>query len=472
MSACLMVLVLVAPMASRADTAEPEIAPQWIRWGNGLKTDYLIFNALSANSTANQALVDNPLNTQSFATVTALHDALHDPWARVFMKYLVSCALAPDQKVEWTSSVPGIPPETWYGGGGLCSSWGSVAPSVLSNKDECLELVSACILARNNPAAARVRINLRGGGLANPAVLKPRARTNPDLFVPSMMLNNGTVQMAQPIPSFQPCDSATGSDCGWRSVSVGVCSANAPITFTVSSSLGSSICGALRACEGIRGCTQTEKLAERGTSCGSNSVDFLCPSSGRFSVMTAFSSQTSQPDDNSWDGQTAIGTKARLMNEGELFTRREGAFYGNIFGSSAILPGLLVKYNTTTQETILTIHGALPAEYVRQGEGWCRRVSGGRCVEAVPRIPRGTSVYMKMYSCSDPAFPGGDANLPGRVCALPNNSENCAAHLMGSCTSTKTGGTGRCLEDSVYGLYNCMGKETAAWARPVMTYVP
>jgi hypothetical protein len=460
----LVMLALVAPLGSWAGTVK--IAQQWIRWGNGLKTEFLIFNALSTNPAANLALTRHPLSTDTFSKVDELRNALHDPAARLFMKYLVSCALGSDQSVSWTPMFPGTPPQTWHGGGAVCTDWGNHAPT-----QDCLELVSACILGRNNPKGVMVRILMQGGGTLDPPdSLKPLPRVTPAQFLPSMKLDSGSLREAQPILSFQPCDTAAGGDCGWRSLSVGACSPGALVTFSVSSSGGKSVCGALRACVGSRGCDRSEEIGNKAAFCSAGSMDFTCPAEGMFSVMASFTSSTSGPYDDLWDSQGVAGTGARFVSEQELFPRREGAFYGNIFGTDAIMSGLSVTFEPSTQETILRMTGT-ESVYVRQGEGWCKRLASdppdAACTEAIPRVGSGRAVYDHMYVCSAPGWAGDEVDLPGRVCALPHNEENCASHLMGECLDPVGGG---CAPDGD-NLDLCQGQEVTRWAHPITTFM-
>jgi hypothetical protein len=161
-------LLLVAATLSAACTApgddgDPSIGnlAGQIKILNGAPTEAIVYNPLLAGVDANRALTEMPLADKSFdrdAGHPALKLPLHDEAARTFMRYLVSCALDPDQIVTWTDAwVPAQPTYTFQGKLGLCPEWGKEAPS-----PGCLEVVSACVLARNNAFGREVPISLRG----------------------------------------------------------------------------------------------------------------------------------------------------------------------------------------------------------------------------------------------------------------------------------------------------------------------
>ncbi|WP_437594439.1 hypothetical protein [Sorangium sp. So ce1000] len=156
---------------------------------NHLTLDHLGHNLLTTNRQSLLALDRNPLTTASFAAGT-LHDALLDPSARDVMKDLVACALAPKQRVQWTppaSEGAWAPtpeeraaraqpdsPLSYSGSIGLCPEW---ADPLWPTRDKahnamrasCQELVSACLLAKNNAFGERVDISARGRMLSDKA---------------------------------------------------------------------------------------------------------------------------------------------------------------------------------------------------------------------------------------------------------------------------------------------------------------
>lgn len=465
MRSCLVGLVLGALGGARADgTAQsPDMQQQWIRWGNGLRTEHLVFNALSTNPAANAALTQNPLSTNTFSTVSVLAQSLYDPPARYFMKYLVSCALGPEQEVSWTPSLTGGPTQRWQGGGALCREWATGLPDAA-----CLERVSACILARNNPAGIRVRVSLRGGGAQAPTSLLPRETASPDTFT-SPALVPPFVQPSMPILSFSPCPAASGNDCGWLPLIAGSCTQGASVQVKAQGS--GAVCGALRVCEGARGCLQgsVDTLAENSASCGLSAVSFTCPQTGQFSVISQLSSP---PASGTWGAASVLGGNSQILGEAALFPIREGAFYGNFFGSGAILQGLSVRFDAASRETRMQLPGVATL-YVRTDGGWCQRAnndSGKPCLPALPVVGAGQAVYSRMYSCAAPEWAGDPQRLPGRVCALPGSNANCASHLVGLCQRTETGGD--CDASPEGNFLACRGYEAARWMYPITTFLP
>ena len=119
----------------------------------------LAFNALSANFDANYEMTQKPLASEYYADSagTAMSYQLNDPLTREFMKYLVSCALAPGQRVEYKDTLAGGTYHVFEGELGLCTEWGK------GKADErCQEVVSACLLARNNAFGVPVELSMRG----------------------------------------------------------------------------------------------------------------------------------------------------------------------------------------------------------------------------------------------------------------------------------------------------------------------
>ncbi|HWN69931.1 MAG TPA: hypothetical protein VNM90_19950 [Haliangium sp.] len=131
--------------------------------------DWLRLNALTTNANAVNRMVKQELSSKVYRAAPGplqpspyLIDQLCDPYARQVMKRVVECALegstpdAPAQAVTWNHA--GLnQPETWYGSIGLCPQWHTGLPS-----GDCLERVSACVLARLNEQGQTVSISMRG----------------------------------------------------------------------------------------------------------------------------------------------------------------------------------------------------------------------------------------------------------------------------------------------------------------------
>ncbi|HZI16638.1 MAG TPA: hypothetical protein VE153_40105 [Myxococcus sp.] len=398
-----------------------------IRIANSLPTDALVLNAIATNAQANGWLATRPLTQlfhPSYASLpenSYLRVQLRDPDAQEFMGYLVGCALKSGQDLQYYDPLGAPPgPKFWRGSAGLCPQWAGAVPS-----QECLNRVSACILARNNALGKRVELSIRGEIPSVPAAFPLEAVTRPSEHDPDTKAW---------LPSFQGCSlAATGAarDCGWQADAIGACTPGSTVwvgaggqTSCPGSTLGStSSPGArmvLRVCSGTVGCDHLDSrfLAKADSSCAGTApaVSFTCPTNGYFSVMTA-----------PWDSQTsgsasvAVGpsTSARYrLSELEVFSMREGAFYGNIFDPRALATQVEVRV-------------------VRVGEREAYEVVGDDAVIQ-------GSIYRRMYSCYDPAWADGSAYSTSRVCALPNSGANCAASVVGPCWNAATPSLGKC----------------------------
>lgn len=274
---------------------------------NSLTTLEMI-NAVLANPTANARLAQNPLTTESLKD-PYMQVQLLDGRAQRFMKYLVMCALDSTQTVDWladTTTVdpnwlkfkrsPGLGGPPWTGYLGLCPQWGTtdwtnsslVSPQM---KQDCLERVSACILAFNNARGRVVPISARASQTQStnlPATpMRSRVPTFPfpDGLPNTVDLNSGSAL----ISSFRTCSGQ--SDCGWNPGYVGSCEAGWPIRLPLPPPQFICRIGAaysFRVCSDIRGCTASTALANASVTCGySSSVTFTCPSSNTFAVMVS-----------------------------------------------------------------------------------------------------------------------------------------------------------------------------------------
>jgi hypothetical protein len=210
-------------------------------------------------------------------------------------------------------------------------------------------------------------------------------------------------------------------------------------------------------------------LAENSASCALSVVNFTCPQTGRFSVISQL---LSPPTSGTWGSASVQGGNSQILGETALFPIREGAFYGNLFGSTAILTGLSVRVDAASRETRMLLPGN-QIFYVRTDEGWCQRANNDparQCLPAQPVIGEGQAVYSRTYSCSAPEWAGDPQRLPGRICAIPGSNANCASHLVGLCQVTDTGGDCDASRDGNF--MACRGHESARWMYPITTFLP
>ncbi|WP_129348538.1 hypothetical protein [Sorangium cellulosum] len=186
-------------LAASASGAPPALPVPMMQAGNHLSLEQLGFNMLTTNRRSLTALVSNPFNDASFSAgarlagragtpvpAGTLHRALLDPSAREVMKDLVECALGGHQRVSWTpgakeawrptaeesSAVARTGKLTWTGrGAGLCPAWATGAPDA-----SCQELVSSCLLTRNNARGRPASISIRGTHAALATTKEERER--------------------------------------------------------------------------------------------------------------------------------------------------------------------------------------------------------------------------------------------------------------------------------------------------------
>jgi hypothetical protein len=442
---------------SLLEEAEPEPVTQRsaIKIANSLSTDALVFNGISTNTQARGMMSTYSLASLFNNTMTQegnfIRDQLTDPNARRFMKYLVGCALGSDQTLPWQSS--GGHSGTWVGGAGLCTQWLNGPPSAV-----CLNRVSACILTRNSGVNRRIELSLRGKDAQGNA-LSLEAQPTLVEYSPE------PPAAEQPLASFQACASPSTNlkrNCGWFKGNIGKCTpgswvrlgaggqareANNACTAPV---LGSSTSakGMLRVCEGIVGCDDegARFLARSDQSCSSlqtqPALSFACPASGFFNVMKAPKDSTQQL------GTMTVGVEQTPSNgavyplsEEQAFPFREGAFYGNLF------TGRLASEVTVIRPTGL-------------GDG----------TRVLSRSLFPGSVYSDMYVCHDPEWTAGAAYATHRVCAVPSQSANCAATVVGSCaTVCATSDAPPALGDKDYG--SCQDGLQRLWSEPVTVFL-
>jgi len=413
--------VLMLAVVAWATPAQAE-GDSGIRWTNGLPTKDLRFNALSANPRANPRMVAQALRTETYALFTGdveLREQMADSSARKFMEYTVSCALMPDQRVEWTDR-SGIP-YVFEGKLGLCPGW-NTGPATL----DCQRWVSACVLARNNAEGKRVLFSGRGNRPMAPEPFIPKPEVETDLFQRYSFTR---------VPSTLECDPfevGVYRNCGFQPERVGQCTpgtrvyvgaGGVPAGYACGSApLGETLEGTmvLRVCEGFNACSGLTALAQSGGTCSTYlpAVSFDCPRSGVFNVMSGArnSAETGKVRVEAMNGTYPA-------TEQQLFSQREGGFYGNIFGFGALAPGVDVWVDGTGQvhKDVSNIH-----------------VTG--------------SIYPKMFACQDPRWTRADAYANERLCAVPG--ENCVAQVVGRCNAVVTAGsyTGpRCQVDDATG---------------------
>ncbi|WP_437900390.1 hypothetical protein [Sorangium sp. So ce124] len=304
-------------------------------------------NSLPAQALAAGALLeDRPLLDllrSSALGDPSLADDLASPQlnanARSLLKYVVSCALDPGRRVS-----------AWEGELGLCGAasphgdWFERPPSAA-----CQEVVSACVLARTNALGRKVRLSTRSD---EDSALFPLLPVVP---VETEYRDAGD----PPIKSLNaPCAAGAAAgdparDCGWAGRHVGTCTPKARVVLKPGGAARASTRHFMvRVCNGIHGCDHRTMaprpwysgliaegvLSVDGRSGTTREVSFTCPEPGvpgpsSFAVMVASPHPAEAPPATA-DVIAAGAAAIYPAPEDKVFTFREGAFYGNLFGAA------------------------------------------------------------------------------------------------------------------------------------------
>ncbi|WP_437928553.1 hypothetical protein WMF37_04680 [Sorangium sp. So ce291] len=125
---------------------------------NALTVNALTVNALTVNALTVNALTVNALNTNALASLK--NPEPNGFLSREFMRYLVGCALRPDQafSFSWTDSAGVVHPEVYRGELGIAHWW---ATGAIPNDTYIQRQITACIAARTNWYGVHVTLSLR-----------------------------------------------------------------------------------------------------------------------------------------------------------------------------------------------------------------------------------------------------------------------------------------------------------------------
>jgi hypothetical protein len=445
---------------SKSPVANTGSVTQRVRCANGLRTNDLVLNAISANRAALVSLVSNPLKTETFAPdgPDPLHQyyALGQASARRYMGYLVNCALRFDQvPVEGDNPFPPFEHYTFRGGIGLCPEWQD-GPFPLSN--DCLERVGACVYgARANPEGKRVPISIRGENPADPLMFSLSLRTPTDVHQPLSPLR---------VDSFNGCFPPVSGEvrnCGWEPSVVGTCtpgqsvavSANAPAAPPVGNCTGTvlgsgNIPSVLRACAGIYGCDSNQSRHLRSSLPGAcpgfpgPALTFMCPATGDFSVMVG-PLLSGGPTDAVPGAAAARRFPAREI---DAFSFVEMAVYGNPFQPESL------------NERVLDIT-VDPCTGAVENENQEIPISAG-------------PVFLNMWSCHAREWTAQAAYLTHRLCGIPGLA-NCAARSAGVCYVSLTNGQCEVETGTQHpeggDFERCRDTSGITWLNPVTTYL-
>ncbi|WP_437676968.1 hypothetical protein [Sorangium sp. So ce131] len=414
------------------DGAPPELvddAPAPLMPRNSMSPEALSAEALEENEGLIIRLATHPLNDASLEEYRETAE-LNDN-ARALLEYTVSCALDPAERVLGSQ-----------GELGLCGAesplnWADHAPS-----KDCLELVSACVLARVNAVGRAVRISTRSKYDGIP--LRAQVPVETEYRDPALPAIRSF--------SWARSGAAQGNPArnhGWIRRFVGVCAPGRPVVLRQNPAAGDPLM--VRVCKGIHGCDNVppwpwysgfiaEGALKRADDARAWSfattpaLGFTCPASdvpgaSSFSVMVASPSpdpsvRPAAGADVILDAPSRLAGARYPATEREVFTFREGAFYGNLFAIR----------NATSAP-----HG----------------------LEVVPNL---------QYACYSDIWSSPMAHFADRLCA--GGDTGCFANTPGACRLNPPGESGRdklCLGENDDRSYSaCAGPEGgAAWKHVV-----
>jgi hypothetical protein len=393
----LLVFALSIPMAACAmevaGEEEPGVDDTEYILHNQLTTRVMVLNSLTGTYGAIEALKNHGLNTLTFGPGGPLAHKLNDPDARTFARYLIECALPAGEayEVEYTDHLGDE--HTFRGKYGLCNGeWVNGAPSPL-----CRQLVTACLLTRNNAKGVEVRISTRGKYLNNVTAM-PLSKAVPVKTTTSSGLL---------LSSFRDCSTPLNGparNCGFSSKSlVGLCTPFEDVKLNCSVGSGEM---AVRICDGPNGCNHISSLnLHEDSVCGTKgqSTTFTCGGDGAFSVMVGPPSSS-----KSFAGGFASATGGTYpASENQVFPYEEGSFYGDFFEPGDHESGVIRDVNAIGVITTL-----IPA--------------GGPI-----------TVFRGASACSDSNWLADDAYMTERRCAavVEDDTEGvlCAADYLGVC---------------------------------------
>jgi len=322
---------------------------------NGLTRDALtaggpVLNAIKSHSLDRDTFLDPSLGDLS----TPMRD---DQRVRSLLEYITSCALDPDTTVHTGIMGTDGAEIAWAGEVGLCGrnsplgDWHLGAPS-----RDCLEIVSSCVLARVNALHKKVVISARGSSSCL-LPLQPKVRVEEEYRE-----CGGT-----PIQSFHRCAASDAAldpaerDCGWTGRFVGSCTPGSKVTLQANAGTVLRVCRGIYGCDhrdwappaesdrcptspesrgypepetpwyaGVIGSYHTDSYLPVTFDCPGNDLPSGAPS--YFSVMMA--PRSPDPDSALADDAdvSIVGPQGKYpAPEEEVFTFREGAFFGDIF---------------------------------------------------------------------------------------------------------------------------------------------
>jgi hypothetical protein len=268
------------------------------------------------------------------------------------------------------------------------------------------------------------------------------------------------------IKSFQPCaDAAASEDCGWSPDLVGQCSVGALVTVQIENcTQGTQV----RACKGVLGCDSDANHLDYAGRLGHDhtcQLTFPCKES-HYSIMT----KPGPAVLDQLDAGSSDDAGEYPAPEADVFSFREGAFYGDMFEPESLL------WNIEMQ----------PDGHIERHE--LHPDAGELDDPVVDRTMHDAKVpYLNMYACYSLRLKNdedgnvdngeGEAYLDNRVCADPPSAppKGCFPHPPKRChyqdagLNTLKGDHCAWLSDA--GVYQrCLGHDGTSYP-PITTYI-
>lgn len=490
-------------------------------------------NGLSAWAMANNSCLLRDLATTNLRAdvLTANADLaklLAEPYAADIVKYIAACALDPCDEIK----IPDLPAlqvvrdrfgSSFRGELGLCgklyNDWAtSASPASASTlwRDAaadaaCLERVSSCILARTNAVGYRVPFSMRGDGMKMRQVVPVERQFRED---------GGT-----PIASFRRCDEQClwgdplARNCDWEPRHVGQCTAGklvklALVLDTKDDSNKTAVKPTrVRICEGIYGCDSYERGAGAvtfpvadlphygGVKVKEQVVDpksvieFTCPhngprvglvATGYYSVMLGapLGGDVLDPMLDLKPAETVVTPDAYPATEEAVFSYREGAFFGTLFGTPTTSVAIAAPPSSPVAESPTA---PAPVSRTRQEQQPAQQAPAQESPQHCPQESKPdqtcapVSLSGHQYACYSGIWSAGTAMLTHRLCAgvTAMNPRGCFEHAPMPCDDgTVRGQDGVCepqppvVADTCDGLSEANGRwQATAFSHPYTSYV-
>jgi hypothetical protein len=436
---------------------------------NGLSSAAFRRNTLTTNKASLESLLTHPIKLAPgdtlFSNDLETRKQLHDPRARAMMEEIVKCALSSASTVSYEDPRDSNKKYTWSGELALCDPkvpdpsdgdvplWAAGGPNLA-----CQQVLTACVMARVNALGKAIPLALRGpSSTLFPAHATVSTEKRFRESRPDQDPAEGTLVL-----SFTGPLCLQGHECNWQPAFVGKCEGG-QVKLAISDP---ARCAStpVRVCAGIHGCyapggidkppldfpsaspdQYVKFLVEKTGACAGSPIAFSCPTAlplgGFYSVMTRpapLQGGGIQPvHPPSPPLQKTFGQGVYPAPEAEVFSFREGAFYGNLFVPEELLWNCVIDDQGIRVCTPSSVVGGAPEKCVARPEPTAGVAGLPPCAESR------TVPYPDVYACyslaqqQDSQGTGSDdegvAFMNSRICNEPNPDATCFFHKPVRC---------------------------------------